>query len=120
MIFEKSFNALMERLDQGLACLLMGTDGIHVVSVIKPGVELDLELMGAEISVFVNQLRKAAFASQFGQSREVVIRSSKTKVLLRVLTDDYFVALVMSAEATVGKGRFLLDLVVPEILEELE
>lgn len=99
--------------------MLMGFDGITVVSEVAPDCSLDLELMGAELSAIVNQARQAAFVSQFGQSREFVIRSDDTTILLRVLTDDYFIVLVMGPQAHVGKGRFLLRLVEKEIVAQL-
>jgi len=109
----------MERLDHSLACMLMGFDGIQVESVIRPETDLDLELMGAEISAIVNQLRQAAFISQFGTTKEFVLRSDQTTILLSVLTIDYFLALVMGPDAHVGKGRFLLRSIESELIREL-
>ncbi len=120
MIFEKRFQELMDRLDNSLACMLMGFDGINVVSVLHPDSDLDLELMGAEISVMVSQLRQASFTSQFGKARELVLNSTQTKVLLQVLTEDYFIVLVMRPEAHIGKGRFLLSLLESDLVQELE
>lgn len=119
MIFNSQFETLLERLENSMACMLMGFDGISVVSVAKEGMELDLEMMGAEISAFVNQLRKASFVAQFGVTREFTFRSESSTILLRVLTDDYFVALVVKPEAHIGKGRFLLSLIEEEMVKEL-
>lgn len=119
MIFEKQFNTLIERLENSLACILMGFDGISVLSKGKPGIDLDLELMGAEISAFVNQLRHAAFIDQFGEAKELVLHCKDTTILLHILTKDYFLALVMLPEAHVGKGRFLLKIMEDEIVSEL-
>jgi predicted regulator of Ras-like GTPase activity (Roadblock/LC7/MglB family) len=110
---------LLKRLDNGMACMLMGFDGINVVAEQSPDSNLDLDLMGAELSAIVNQVRQAAFVSQFGQSREFVLRSETTTILLKVLTDDYFIVLVMKPDAHVGKGRFLLRMAEKEIVSQL-
>ena len=39
--------------------------------------------------------------------------------LIRVLNDEYFVALALPAEASVGKGRYLLRRVAPRLRENL-
>ncbi len=119
MNFEQTFQKLLERLDHSLAMMLMGVDGISVVSQAKPGVTLELELMGAEISAVLSQLRHLSFVSQFGETNEFVFRSDKTTILLTMVTHDYFVALVMSPECHVGKGRHLLRMLQPELLTEL-
>ena len=119
MIFKSQFEALLEKLEHSLACMLMGFDGISVVAVAKEDVELDLDLMGAEISAFVNQLRKASFVSQFGTTKEFTFSSDKSTIMLKVLTDDYFVVLVVKPEAHLGKGRFLLRLMEDELIKEL-
>ncbi len=38
---------------------------------------------------------------------------------LKVLTENYFVALVVSPEAHLGKGRFLLRMIQDELIKEL-
>lgn|GEM_PF-211987 len=119
MIFNSQFKTLLERLDNSLACMLMGFDGISVVSEAKDNTDLDLDLMGAEISSFVNQMRKASFVSQFGVPKEFTFRSETSTILLKVLTKDYFVALIVSPEAHLGKGRFLLRMMQDEFLKEL-
>lgn len=119
MIFREHFEALIRRMENSLACMLMGFDGIAVVSAARPGLDLDLELMGAEISAIIKQLRNAAFVQQFGKAREFVFRSNRTTILLKAITEDYFVALILNPDAHVGKGRFLLRLIEPDLLKEL-
>lgn len=120
MNFEEKLRALLERLENSLACVLMGFDGIPLASATRPGVNLDLELMGAEASVIMNQLRQAAFTAQFGCSGEACFRSEETTILIRVLTQNYFLVLITRPEAYVGKGRFLARAIEPDLLRELE
>ncbi|RJO63401.1 MAG: hypothetical protein C4523_20450 [Myxococcales bacterium] len=119
MIFEEIFRPLIERADEALACLLMGFDGLKVAAAAKPGVAFDLELMGAEAAAIVGQLGRASFAEQFGRTEEVVFRSAKTSILLRAVSPEYFVVLVLRPDAPVGKGRFLLSLIEPALAREL-
>lgn len=110
MIFEERFKSILDQLEGGQAIFLMGFDGISVVSVVKPGVVVDTELMGAEVSSVVNQLRQAAFTGAFGELIEFVFSSRKAKVLIRVMTENYFIAVVLGPDAYIGKARFLLRL----------
>lgn len=119
MIFEERFQALIDRMEGSLAFILMGFDGLSIASVIKPDVDLDLELMGAEISSIVGQLRESSFISQFGMTEEFVLRSKQTTILLKVLLEEYFAAFIIKPDVPVGKARHFLHLVEPEIEKEL-
>lgn len=119
MTFEEMLQELIKKVEGSLAAMLMGLDGISVAQIAKPNAKFDLELMGAEISAIYNQIRQSSFIDQFGETNEVVLRSGKTTILLKVIVDDYAVALVMDANQAIGKGRHYLKLIEPAMKKEL-
>jgi len=110
---------MVEHLDHAVACSLIGFDGITVGSYSKPDVELDSELMGAELSALFNQLRHSSTAQQSGEPEEFFYGTERFKVVFRVVTPDYFVALVLDEGGLVGKARYKLRLMEPGLKEEL-
>jgi predicted regulator of Ras-like GTPase activity (Roadblock/LC7/MglB family) len=54
-----------------------------------------------------------------GDLEEVSISTSRTCVVVRVLNDDLFVALILNRDGNIGKGRYLLKIKSYEILQEL-
>jgi predicted regulator of Ras-like GTPase activity (Roadblock/LC7/MglB family) len=120
VIFQERFETLLKRIDGAQAALLMGFDGISVVSIATDGVKLDMELIGAELSVQLNQLRTATFTRSFGALNEFVFTSAERTIFLKIITPDYFVALVLGPGALLGKARFLLKLAQPELAAALQ
>ncbi len=118
-MFQENLNRLVTESDGGVAGLLMGFDGIAVDSYIAPSSGIDINTVGMEFSFILTQVRKAAEILEVGAVQELVIRTEKLTVLMRVVNTEYFIALAMLPEGNFGKGRYLLRLVMPKLQEEL-
>jgi predicted regulator of Ras-like GTPase activity (Roadblock/LC7/MglB family) len=70
--------------------------------------------------VVLKDIRRAVESLQAGGAREIAIQAEKVTTLVRLLNDDYFIALTMTPEGNYGKGRFLLRLAAPKLLSNLE
>ena len=102
----------------GQAAILMGFDGIPVDSFADPNV-LDIETVGMEFSVVLKEVRKAAELLEAGAAEELMIRTDKLAAILRVVDDNYFVALTLAPDGNTGKARYLLRLMAPDFRGEL-
>jgi hypothetical protein len=49
----------------------------------------------------------------------VSFKSDKMITLIRVINKGYFVALTLTPDANLGKGRYLLRLLAPKLADEL-
>ena len=119
MDFNLEMQKVVESVEDSLACSLVGFDGICVGTYIKPNAVLDTELMGAELSGLLSQLRHSSTVQETGEPDEFFYSSEKCKMLLRVITPDYFVALAIGPEGLVGKARHKLRLLSAGIKDEL-
>ena len=103
------FKPLLEKIVNGctgaVAGCVMGFDGIAVDTVSRDGT-IDSQSLGAEFSFVLTQVKKAAQALEIGKLEEVVIRSDQLSYVVRILTDEYFVGLVVLPSGNLGKGRF--------------
>ena len=102
----------------GEAAIVMGFDGIPVDS-FEDKEGFDIETIGMEFSVVLKEVRKAADLLETGPAEELMIRTDKIATVLRIVNDDYFVALALAPDGNMGKARYLLRLLVPEFRKEL-
>jgi predicted regulator of Ras-like GTPase activity (Roadblock/LC7/MglB family) len=118
-MFQAVLKEVVENTEGGLATLLMDFEGIAVDSYSKPGAPFDITTIGAEFSVVLKSIQRAAEMLDAGQMGEVAIQSEKVTTLIRVLNGSYFVAFSMSPEANLGKARYMLRTRAPALLKEL-
>jgi predicted regulator of Ras-like GTPase activity (Roadblock/LC7/MglB family) len=118
-MFRENLQKMIERVDGGVAGILMGFDGISVESYARPGVGPDIQTVGMELAHVISQVRRAASALEVGGLREVTVRADDLTVLVHVLNTEYFVACAIRPGANSGKARYLLRMLAPQIQSEL-
>jgi predicted regulator of Ras-like GTPase activity (Roadblock/LC7/MglB family) len=118
-MFRDSLRRIVDNVEGGVAGLLMGFDGISVETYTREGQAMDINTVGMEFSFILTQARRAAEILEVGAIREVTIRAEQLTLIIRVLSDDYFVALALTPDGNFGKGRYLLRVVAPRVEEEL-
>ena len=101
------------------AGLLMDFEGIAVDSYVGTESPFDIEVVGAEVSVLVKQILRAAEMLEAGGTEEVSFRSERMTTIVRVIDHNYFVAMTMSPDANAGRGRYELRLLAPRLKAEL-
>jgi predicted regulator of Ras-like GTPase activity (Roadblock/LC7/MglB family) len=118
------FKAALERAvtgtEGGIAGLLMDFEGIPLESFAKEGASLDIETVGAEVSVVVKAIQRATEMLDAGATNEVAFQSEKMVTLVRVINQTYFVAMTMAPDGNLGKGRYLLRVLAPTLAKELD
>jgi predicted regulator of Ras-like GTPase activity (Roadblock/LC7/MglB family) len=119
-MFKDALRDVVEGTEGGIAGLLMGFDGIAVESYTKSDGGADITTVGMELSVVLKDIRRAVEQLQAGVAREIAIQAEKVTTLVRLLNNDYFIALTMTPDGNFGKGRFLLRLAAPKLLSNLE
>ncbi|MGC4089767.1 MAG: roadblock/LC7 domain-containing protein [Polyangiaceae bacterium] len=118
-MFKEALQSVVDGTDGGLAGLLMDFEGIPVETYSKPNAVFDIEQVGAEISVVVKAIQRASEMLDAGTTHEVAFRSDKLVTLIRVINETYFVAMALTPEGNLGKGRYMLRVVAPQLAEEL-
>ena len=120
-MFREVLQEVVERTEGGVAGLLMGFDGIPVDSYIREGAEMgvDMETIGMEYSVILKDIRKAAELLEAGPAAEISVQAEHLTTVIRVLNDEYFVAVALRPHGNFGKARFLLRTAGSKLLSEL-
>ena len=121
-MFRESIQKLVNRLDGGVAGVLMGFDGIAIDSYVRDGQSghvADIQMVSMEFGHIVGQLRGASDRLELGPVREVTIRTEKLTVVMLLLTKDYFLACGILPGGNAGKARYLCRLAAPALRAEL-
>lgn len=127
-MFRDSLQGMVDRLQGGVAGILMGFDGIAVDAYTKPNeagdgeegdAALDIQTVGMELAHAVGALRKAAEQLEVGQLGELTLKADKLVVFVHLVNDEYFIACAVKPEASFGKARYLMRLLAPKIQAEL-
>ncbi|MCH2110132.1 MAG: hypothetical protein MK135_12455 [Polyangiaceae bacterium] len=103
----------------GYAALLMDFEGIPLESYLGQESPFDIEVVGAEISVLVKQIQRAAEMLEAGGTEEVSFKSEQMTTLVRVINQDYFAAMTLSPQGNAGRGRFELRMLASKVRDEL-
>jgi len=119
-MFKEAIQEVVEGTQGGLAGLLMDFEGIPLESYTRDGAGLDIEAVGAEVSVVVKAIQRASEMLEAGETREVAFKSDKLVTIIRIINENYFLALSLQPDGNFGKGRFMLRTTAPKLLKELE
>ncbi len=103
---------------EAIGTILMDKEGITVDKIVEDD-SLDIETAGMEYSVVLKDIFKAAEMMKAGEVNEVLIRTGRFAAIMRVLDETYFVALFLKSSGSVGRGRYVLRTVSPELKKEL-
>jgi predicted regulator of Ras-like GTPase activity (Roadblock/LC7/MglB family) len=101
---------IVENAPGSKGAILMGFDGIAVEQFVRPEYSdaMDIESMAMEFSFRFLELRDAASSLEMGAITDITLKAEYGTVVVRVLSADYFVAIVLGDASNMGKSRWLL------------
>lgn len=119
MSLRDALNCIVQSVDGTLAALVMAYDGIPIDEVTVEHSDFDMQMLSVEYANVLKEIKRAVSVIKMGDLEEVTITTSRTCVLVRILNDDVFAALIMKCDGNIGKGRYMLKIKSFEILQEL-
>lgn len=122
MTFRESLQHLVDNVPGAVSAMIMGFDGIALESYDREGGGggIDLPTLLIEYSGATQQLRRVVeTVPEVGAVTEVAIERSSGTCLLRPLSDEYFMAVIVRPDGLTGKARYLMRMLAPQILQEL-
>ncbi|HBG08271.1 MAG: GTPase [Geobacteraceae bacterium GWC2_58_44] len=120
MGFKAILKTIVEDSCGGLGGVIMGYDGIAIDEYLHEGGGVDVQMLAVEYASVLKEIKRTIGVLKTGELEEVSIISEQCSVIVRGISDDFFVALVMGAEGNFGKGRYLLKRAAPGLREALQ
>ncbi|HBA70665.1 MAG: GTPase [Geobacteraceae bacterium GWC2_55_20] len=119
MPLKSTLNAILDSVDGALSVVIMAYDGIPIDEVSVEQSEFDMQLLSVEYASVLKEIKRAVDVIKVGDLEEVAISTTQTRVIVRVLNEDLFAALIMKHDGNFGKGRYMLKLKSYELAREL-
>jgi predicted regulator of Ras-like GTPase activity (Roadblock/LC7/MglB family) len=119
LVFQEALRDIVDKVEGGVAGLIMDSEGIAVDSYARDGAPFDINVVGIEFGVVLGSIKRAAESLEAGKAHEVAIGTDKMITLIRTLGDTYFLALTLKPDGNLGKGRFLMRTAAPKLIAEL-
>jgi predicted regulator of Ras-like GTPase activity (Roadblock/LC7/MglB family) len=106
----ETLQKIVENTPGAKGAILMGFDGISVAQWVKPEHETDtdIESMAMEFSFRFLELRDAANSLEMGAISDITLKAEFGSVLVRVLSQEFFVTVLLAHAGHMGKGRWML------------
>lgn len=119
MIFEDVLKEIVERSDGVQGAVIMGMDGIAIGEhIVDPA--CSIQTVGIEYASAIKSIQSASRSLSAGAVQEVFISTQNNIFILRLITDEYFIAVALAPEGNHGKTRYLMRLAVPRLMGEFE
>jgi len=119
MSFQGILKELIDVSGNGIASAIMGVDGLAVAKYVGKSVEYDVETVGVEYGKVLDEIKNASGLLSLGQVEEVVVTTLGTDVILRIISDEYFIAFAVARGANVGRARYFLRKAANQVRKEL-
>jgi predicted regulator of Ras-like GTPase activity (Roadblock/LC7/MglB family) len=107
-MFKEVLEELIRRLEEVKGVAMIGVDGIPIAEIpVSP--ELDLERIAAECTSLIKSAVATGRALDQGMPQELMLRCEQAQTLLRAVTPDYYLCLILNPLASSGRARYELD-----------
>lgn len=120
MVFEEQARQFVGKVPGVIACSVMGFDGVAIATHALGGLTLDVDALFTEVASAAGSLMKLGQSHpDLGTMQEWTLTHDRMTTLLKAVNHEYFVAAIMENDAIVGRARFELRLLAPQIEKAL-
>ncbi len=121
MSFRDIIKDIVERVDGGIGAVILGYDGIAIDEYLREEVaNFDFQLLAVEYATLLKEVKRTVDVLKTGKMEEVSITTGNTRIIIRALTDEFFIVLALEKGGNFGKGRYLLQRAVPVLSADLQ
>jgi predicted regulator of Ras-like GTPase activity (Roadblock/LC7/MglB family) len=106
-MFAVTLKDIANKLDDLECVMLVGMDGLPIEKVTRKET-LNVELLVAEFTTILRNTAQTAMEVEAGPLDELILLTERVIVLLKAITPEYFLMMILSEGANIGRGRFEL------------
>jgi len=107
-MFDETLKAIVTSTSGAVGALIMGLDGISVARAEGPNATIDLDGIAAEHTALLRKAMRNTEGVTLGALRELVVAAERYAFLIKPITPEYFLVLVLEAPGGLGRARFEL------------
>jgi predicted regulator of Ras-like GTPase activity (Roadblock/LC7/MglB family) len=117
-LFADLLKKVVDNVDGGIAAVVMGLDGIPVETYTRND-KVDVNTVAMEFSFILGQVRKAGDSLAVGGLEELAVKAQRLTLICRMISPQYFVAVVIGPDGNFGKCRYLVRMAAPALNAQL-
>jgi predicted regulator of Ras-like GTPase activity (Roadblock/LC7/MglB family) len=106
-MFAVTLKDIANKLDDLECIMLVGTDGLPIEKVVRKE-SLNVELLVAEFTTILRNTAQTASEVEAGPLDELILLTERVVILLKAITTEYFLMIILSEGANIGRARFEL------------
>lgn len=106
-MFAQTLRDIVSRLSDVDCVLLMGMDGLPIEKIVR-NESLNIEMLTAEFTTILRNSTQTAREVEAGTLEEVLILSDKMILLMKAITIEYFLMMILPEDGNLGRARFEL------------
>ncbi len=106
MSFQSELEAICAEVPGSRTAVVMSLDGISVANHVQHDDGVDTEALLIELIGPLKQAAQVTRRVDVGSLASLEVATGELTLVMRLLNDEYFVALILSPEAVVGRGRY--------------
>ena len=117
-MFTLDLETVLSFLDGAKSIVIMGFDGIALETAHK-GNKQGFADVAIELGQIVKNIHEISRQSSMGGFQEMVLHFEQSKVVLRSINNEFFLALLLSKDENIGKSQFALQKILPNLQKNL-
>jgi predicted regulator of Ras-like GTPase activity (Roadblock/LC7/MglB family) len=107
-MFDETLRTIVTKTEGAVGALIMGIDGISVARADSPDSAIDIDGIAAEYTTLLRKSMRNTEDTSLGGLRELVVAAERFAFLIKPITSEYFLVLVLGAGGGLGRARFEL------------
>jgi len=110
-LFREVIEAIIEKVEGSRSVLIVGIDGIVIDRINKDETvdeQISYELVAAEYTSLLKTAVRTAEDVEIGLLQELTVFTEYFQFLIKMLTEEYFVMCILSADGNFGRARYEL------------
>jgi predicted regulator of Ras-like GTPase activity (Roadblock/LC7/MglB family) len=119
MSFRNTLTHITTEVNGAIGALIMGYDGIPIDEIIRTDVSLDVQLLAVEYANLLKEIKRTVDVLKTGEMEEVCISTGDLYIIIRAISEEFFMVLLIHRDGNYGKGRYLLKIQAPKVREML-
>ena len=116
MSFTPTLKEAVQRVDGAVSASIIGIDGMPVEEYAVEKI-INLDDLSAESSQMMKNIASAAASLGLGEASEFSIISDLCGIIMRKITSEYYLALIIRPVGNFGKGRFVMKSIVAKLVK---
>lgn len=101
-----TINEILDREPSVKSALILDKDGIVLLEVVRDNYKSAQEL-AIEYATALQQIIKVTDVLSLGDLEEILVSTDKSVIVIRMITRNYYLILVVDNEGNIGKAKYL-------------